>query len=490
MKILLVSPAVPDTFWGFRHVLPLVARKAAYPPLGLLTVAAMLPREWELRLVDLNVTRLRDADLAWADCVFVSAMIVHEASVRQVLARCRSHGKPVVAGGPLFTTGHERFPEVHHVVLGEAERIMPALVADLRAGRVQPVYQDPGKPDLSATPVPRWDLVRLKDYATMAVQFSRGCPFDCEFCDIVAVYGRVPRTKSTEQMTAELDALWEAGWRDTVFLVDDNFIGHKPKAKALLRRIVDWQARRPHPLPLITEASLNLADDSELLELMVAAGFKKVFVGVETPDEASLAECGKVQNTRRDLVESVRALQRAGLEVMGGFIVGFDHDQPSVFERQQRFIQDSGVVTAMVGLLTALPKTRLFERLRAEGRLLCHSTGNNLEAVLNFVPRMDRETLLAGYRRLVQRLYTPKLYYRRAANFLRTYRPQGPRAPVRLHELRAFIRSLWVLGVRHRGRRAYWRFVIETALFHRRAFAEAMNLAIIGHHFRKIAAQL
>jgi radical SAM superfamily enzyme YgiQ (UPF0313 family) len=490
MRVLLVSPAVPTTFWSYTHVLPLIGKRAAFPPLGLLTVAAMLPRGWELRLVDLNVRGLHDADLAWADYVLVSAMIVHERSVRKIIARCQALGKTIIAGGPLFTTGHERFPEIPHFVLGEAEPVIDQLIADMAAGQVKPTYGVGEKPSLDATPPPRWDLVRLRDYATMPLQFSRGCPFDCEFCDIVAMYGRTPRTKTSLQFTRELDALWAAGWRESVFIVDDNFIGHKLRAKALLRELAAWQARHPHPLSLLTEASLNLADDPELVELFVAAGFKKVFIGLETPNETSLVECGKKQNTRRDLVASVQTLQRAGLEVMGGFIVGFDHDEHSIFERQLRFIQEAGVVTAMVGLLGALPRTRLFERLKAEGRLLRASTGNNLDAVLNFVPRMDMAKLIAGYRQLVQRLYAPCGYYQRALTFLASYTPRGPRAPASHSDRWAFLRSLWLLGVHSSGRRAYWRYMLHVLVSHRRAFGEAMNLAITGHHFRRVAAQL
>jgi radical SAM superfamily enzyme YgiQ (UPF0313 family) len=490
MNILLVSPAVPDTFWSFKHVLRFLRKKAAFPPLGLLTIAAMLPRNWSLRVVDLNVRPLQDDDLAWADYVFVSAMYVHEVSVREIAARCQAAGKPVLAGGPLFTTGHARFPEIGHFVLGEAEDLMAGVIADLEAGRLQPVYQEGAKPALTATPAPRWDLIRLRDYVTMALQFSRGCPFDCEFCDIIALFGRVPRLKTPAQFIAELDALVAAGWRDSVFIVDDNFIGHKPKAKALLRELAAWQQRRARPLPLFTEASLNLADDPELLDLMVRAGLHKVFIGVETPSEDSLTECGKVQNTQRDMLEAVRIIQRAGIEVMGGFIVGFDSDHHSIFERQQRFIQEAGVVTAMVGLLTALPRTRLFARLKDEGRLLGESTGNNVDAVLNFVPRMDRESLVAGYRRLVQRLYAPSTYYRRALTFLQTYRPQGPRGRISRAEVWAFVRSLWVLGIWTRGRRAYWQYFVRSLLLYPRSFAEAMNLAITGYHFRRVAAGL
>jgi len=490
MNILLVSPATPDTFWSFKHVLSFLSKKAAYPPLGLLTVAAMLPRDWSLRLVDLNVSRLTDEAIDWADYVLLSAMIVHEPSVRDIAARCAARGRTVIGGGPLFTTGHARFPEIPHFVLGEAENTMATLVADMQSGRLQSTYEHPEKPDIRRTPIPRWNLIDLRNYATMSVQFSRGCPFNCEFCDIVAMYGRTPRPKTPEQLIAELDALFDAGWRGGVFIVDDNFIGHPGKAKELLRAIIAWRGRRKMKIPFTTEASLNLADDPELLELLVAAGFKKVFIGLETPDDDSLAECAKVQNTGRDLVATVHTIHNAGLEVMGGFIVGFDHDSATIFDRQRRFIQEAGVVTAMVGLLTALPATRLFARLREEGRLLGESTGNNLEAVLNFVPRLDRDTLIEGYRSLVKHLYSPKMYYQRASTFLRRYRRRGPRIRLQANEILAFLRSLWTMGVRSPGRREYWRFFWKSLLLHPRAFPEAMTLAIVGHHFRKVAAAL
>jgi len=490
MNILLVSPATPDTFWSFKHVLPFLSKKAAFPPLGLLTVAAMLPREWRLRVVDLNVSRLTDAQLAWADYVLISAMLVQEESTRQVAARCLALGKPVIAGGPLFATAHERFPEIPHFVLSEAETIMPALVADMAAGRVQATYRCAGWPDLDQTPVPRWDLINVRDYVSLSVQFSRGCPFNCEFCDIIVMYGRVPRVKTPAQMIAELDALVDRGWKSGIFVVDDNFIGNKVRVKALLREIIAWRARRKVRVPFMTEASLNLVDDAELLELMVQAGFKKVFIGLETPEEGGLLECAKIQNTRRDLVSDVKRIQSAGLEVMGGFILGFDSDTPSIFERQRRFIQESGVATAMVGLLNALPRTRLFVRLKEEGRILCDSTGNNLDAVLNFVPKLDRDTLVEGYRGLVKHLYSPQVYYRRALTFLRDYRHRGPRAHRPWSEIRAFLKSLWVMGVWTRGRREYWKFFTKSLLLHPRAFGEAMYLAIIGYHFRKVAARL
>lgn len=488
MNILLVSPPTPASFWSYKHALPLISKKAAFPPLGLLTVAAMLPDEWKLQLVDLDVRRLRHKDIERADYVLLSAMIVQADAAREVIRRCEELGKPVIGGGPLFTTGHERFPELRHVVLGEAEHVMPELIEDMRRGALQAVYQSSARPALDETPVPRWDLINFKHYASMSVQFSRGCPFNCEFCDIIEMYGRTPRVKAPEQVIRELDALVAAGWRESVFIVDDNFIGHKVKAKALLRRLIDWQRLRRVPMPLTTEASLNLVDDPELLDLMVRAGFMQVFVGIETVDERSLLECAKVQNTNRDMLDAVRTIQNAGMEVMGGFIVGFDNDDRGVFERMRTFIEESGVVTAMVGLLTALPQTQLFKRLEQEGRLLRESTGNNLDAILNFAPKLDRDVLISGYRSLVRRLYAPRSYYRRALNFLEAYRPQGPRRGPTFVELRAFVRSLWVLGVATRGRRAYWMYLVKSWLFHRDKFSDAMRLAILGFHFRRVAA--
>ncbi len=490
MRVLLVSPATPDTFWSFKHVLRFVSKKAAFPPLGLLTVAGMLPPDWDLKLVDLNVTRLTDDDLRAADWVFLSAMIVQRDSVREVARRCATLGKPVLAGGPLFTTGHEGFPEIPHFVLGEAEEIMPQVVADLTAGCLQPVYRAPRFPALSLTPTPRFDLIDVRKYVTMAVQFSRGCPFDCEFCDIVVINGRVPRTKTSAQLIAELEALRRHGWRDMVFVVDDNFIGNKARTRALLEAIIAWRTATKAAMGFLTEASVNLADDPELCALMVAAGFRKVFVGIETPSVASLEECRKHNNAGRDLVQAVQVLQRAGLEVMGGFIVGFDSDTREIFRDQFEFIQRSGVVTAMVGLLTALPQTKLYRRLQQEDRLVGESTGNNTMAALNFRPRLSRDYLENGYRELMRRLYEPRAYYRRIRVFLRNHQPTAERLRLSGVDFRAFLKSFWLLGVWHRGRLAYWRLFVGTLVRRPRQFRMAIELAIIGYHFRRIAAAL
>ena len=490
MKILMVSAATPDTFWSYKHVLSFISKKACFPPLGLLTVAAMLPEEWELKLIDLNVASLADEQLLWADYVFVSAMLVQINSAREVVVRCNKLGKTAIAGGPLFTTGYAGFSEVKHFVLGEAEDLVQDLVQDMVSGNLREFYKSPERPDIRKTPVPRWDLIRFKHYAVMPLQFSRGCPFNCEFCDIIVMNGRIPRLKTSEQMIAEVSSLVDAGWKAPIFIVDDNFIGNKARVKAFLRDLIAWQKHRGIRLQFTTEASLNLADDLEMLDLMVRAGFKKVFVGIETPQEDSLVECAKVQNAHRDMLASVQTIQKSGLEVMGGFIVGFDNDKPTIFEQQIRFIQEAGVVTAMVGLLQALPGTRLFSRLKQEGRILHDATGNNVEVSLNYIPRLDREILVKGYRSLVKRIYSPKMYYRRILTFLHQYQPQGQRIHISRGDLKAFFKSIWVMGVLNRGRREYWKFFTTVLLFHRRAFAEAMTLAIIGYHFRRVASAL
>jgi len=487
---MLISPQTPETFWSFKHVLRFVSKKSTFPPLGLLTIAAMLPRDWQLKVVDLNVERLRDEDLEEADVVMLSAMIVHEVSVREVVARCQALDKCVIAGGPLFTTGHESFPEIQHFVLGEAEDLMAELVADLEAGQLKPIYQSNTRPSLARSPVPRWDLVDLNHYVTMAVQFSRGCPFDCEFCDIIVMNGRTPRTKSPAQLIAELEALRARGWKDMVFVVDDNFIGNKTRTRELLREMIAWRGRTRPEMGFLTEASINLADDAELRQLMVAAGFRKVFVGIETPDAAALAECHKVQNQGRDLVAAVQTLQRDGLQVMGGFIVGFDSDQADIFRRQFEFIQRSGVVTAMVGLLNALPQTRLYHRLKSEGRLEAKTTGNNTDATMNFRPKLDREFLESGYRDLMKKLYEPRAYYQRIRTFLKNHRPAPQQLRLSWPDFCAFVKSFWLLGIWYRGRVAYWRFFWSTLLKRPHQFRYGIELAVLGHHFRRVAQRL
>lgn len=485
MNILLVYPQYPDTFWSFKHSLKFIAKKAAFPPLGLLTVAAMLPAAWGKKLVDLNVEPLADEQLAWADMVFVSAMIVQKESARQLIKRCKAHGKKVVAGGPVFTTQYEQFEGVDHFVLNEAEVTLPLFLRDLAAGRPKPLYTSGVRPQLTRTPVPLWSLINLKNYATMAIQYSRGCPFNCEFCDIIIMNGRVPRVKAAAQMQSEFQALFEAGWRKSVFIVDDNFIGNTAEVKRLLPHLIDWQRQHRFPFTLLTEVSANLAADEELMKLMSAANFFKVFLGLETPNYDSLMECGKKQNTVGSMAAAVDTIHRHGMQVMGGFIVGFDHDPEDIFDRQVRFIQQIGVVTAMVGILTALPQTRLWHRLQAEGRLLSDATGENTDGRLNFKPRMEKEKLIAGYHNLLATLYSPQHYYRRINTFLRTYKPTA-RTRLSRDDLLAFLRAGWRLGIVSKARFRYWRLIVKTLFVKRRAVPMAVELAIHGFHFEKV----
>jgi radical SAM superfamily enzyme YgiQ (UPF0313 family) len=490
IKILFVYPKYPDTFWSFKHALKFVSKKAAYPPLGLLTVAAMLPDEWGKKLVDMNVTTLTDNDIEWADYVFISAMEVQKESVKQVISQCNKLGTKVVAGGPLFTTGHENIDGVDHFVLGEAEITLSPFLDDLKKGRARHIYASSDFPDISTTPIPLWSLINMKKYSSMNLQYSRGCPYDCEFCDIIVLNGRVPRTKSSEQLISEMDALYDQGWRGNLFIVDDNFIGNKKKLKAeILPSMIKWRENKKHPFALNTEASINLADDEELLRLMVAAGFDVVFIGIETPNAESLLECTKTQNQNRDMVTSIKKLQELGLEVQGGFIIGFDSDPESIFQNQIEFIQKSGIVTAMVGLLNAPLGTRLYKRLEKENRLTKSFTGNNTDCCsLNFIPKMNHNTLINGYRHVLDTIYSPKQYYERIRTFLQVYQP--PRTKVnklQTCQIKAFFRSIWFLGIWGEGKRHYWKLFISYFMRSPRKFVRFITLAVYGYHFRKVA---
>ena len=497
MKILFVYPQYPDAFWSFKYALRFISKKAAFPPLGLLTVAAMLPEEWQKKLVDMNITTLTDEDIKWADYVFISAMIVQQEAVKEVIARCGELHAKIVAGGPLFTTGYEQLNlgDVDHLVLGEAENTLPLFLEDLQKGCAQHIYESSEHPEITKTPVPLWELVDMGKYASMNVQYSRGCPFNCEFCDIVILDGHRPRTKDKSQLIAEFEALYGQGWRSSIFIVDDNFIGNKRKLKEeTLPAMVEWSQKRKYPFRFFTEASINLADDEELMQLMTKAGFDTVFVGIETTNEESLVECSKVQNVNRDLVASVKKMQNYGLEVQGGFIVGFDSDPVSIFKSQINFIQKSGIVTAMVGLLNAPPGTRLYHRLKKENRLLPYGSGDNTDGTMNFIPKMNQETLITGYKNVVKTIYSAKPYYERIKTFLEEYKPQKPRkaaeGKIHFYEIKALIKSMWVLGVKEKGRRHYWGLFSSTLLRKPRLFPLFVTLTVYGFHFRKVAEKI
>jgi radical SAM superfamily enzyme YgiQ (UPF0313 family) len=485
VKALLVYPEMPPTFWSMRYALPFLGRKAALPPLGLITVAAMLPLAWELRLIDLNVESLSSSDVEAVDVVFVSAMIVQRPSFERVIKRCNAAGKPVVAGGPYPTSCHEQIEGVDHFVLGEAEVNLPPFLEDFAQGRAKACYFDSTRPDLALTPPPRIDLVDRRRYAGAALQFSRGCPHHCEFCDIVELFGHRPRTKRPDQFLAEMDLLYDHGWRGSLFVVDDNFIGNRLEVRRLLPELARWQQQRGYPFTLYTEASLDLASDEPLMDHMVEAGFNMVFLGIETPDRATLESVGKRQNTRSDILASVEAIQRKGMEVSSGFIVGFDGDREDIFDRQIRFIQQAAIPTAMVGMLTALPNTRLHARLSEEGRLLDHSGGGNNthDLELNFRPRMDAGLLRRGYKRVLAEIYTPRNYFARCLALLcRMKRQKASVRKVGRSELRAFGYSL-IRQSFSRYSFSYWSYLLRALILRPLMAAEIVTLAVKGHHF-------
>jgi radical SAM superfamily enzyme YgiQ (UPF0313 family) len=489
VNILLVYPMYPDTFWSFKHALKFVSKKASFPPLGLLTVASMLPKDWNKKLIDMNASELTDENILWADYVFISAMSIQSESANQVIERCKTLKAKIVAGGPLFTSSSEYYQGIDHLVLNEAEITLPPFLSDLVEGKPKQLYTSEDWAEITSTPLPLWELVSMNNYTSMNLQYSRGCPFDCDFCDITVLYGRKPRTKTKEQVIAELDALYLTGWRGPVFFVDDNFIGHKSKLKKeILPAIAKWMEIRKNPFYFNTEVSINLADDETLMQLMTKAGFEAVFIGIESPNEESLIECNKTQNRNRDLISSVKKIHEFGLEVQGGFIVGFDNDPPAIFDKLTNFIQESGIVTAMVGLLNAPKGTKLQKRLINEGRLLKDFTGNNTDFSINFIPHMDSELLLNGYKKILNTIYSPKYFYERVMRFMKDFEPKSKKVfHLNPNYILALFRSMFKLGVVGEERIYYWKLFFWSLFRKPQLFSLAILFTIYGFHFKKIS---
>lgn len=500
-NVLMVYPEIPITFWSLKHAIRLAGYKSVIPPLGLMTVAAMLPENYNVKLIDLAVTRLTGRDLAWADIVFISAMQIQKKSFEAVVALCNEHHVPVAAGGPYASASFNEIRGVSYFILNEAENTLPRFLHDYERGRPQRIYEDSAKPDITLTPPPRLDLIDISAYSSMALQFSRGCPFNCEFCDIIRMFGRAPRTKLVEQFLREMDLVYGTGYRGSLFIVDDNFIGNKPKVKALLRAIAAWQKQRGYPFYLYTEASLDLAQDDELMDLMLDAGLGDVFLGIESPNPASLADIGKMQNLRNDMGDSIRKMHRKGIEIMGGFIVGFDTDREDIFDMQVDFIQKAGIPKAMVGLLSVIPNTPLYERLEKENRIRGIPTGDNLELALNFIPKMPAEQLIQGYRHIIDRIYTPKNYFKRCMTFIKNlpeshiiwelreksrdgkYYRTGDHQVLR--QLRAMVSLILRMTFSYYGI-DFIRFFFKSMRYNRRYFVCTMNLLTHGYHYFKM----
>lgn len=489
MNILLVYPKCSDTYWSFKYALDFTSKKAAFPPLGLITVSALLPKSWDKKLVDMNVSELLLEDILEANFVFISAMHVQKSSAIEVIERCRAYNIKTVAGGPLFTQEYENFPQVNHLVLNEAEITLPLFLNDLASGATpKHIYKTEGYADITMSPIPDFHLLSMKHYVTMGIQFSRGCPYACDFCEVTALLGHQVRVKTSHQVINELNRLYSLGWHEPVFVVDDNFIGNKKEVKdnllPILRR---WMQEHHCPFTLGTQISIDFADDDELLALMLDAGFDYAFIGIETVNEKALRDCGKVQNRNRDILQNITKIQRAGMQVSGGFIVGFDSDSSTSLSNLSRFIQQSGIVTAMVGLLNAPKNTALYHRMMAENRLLSEYSGSNTDFQSNVVPKMDQDALMAGYKGVLCAIYRCKPFYQRLRTFLRTYRHSAFHRKTRKQNnftglLKCFVR----LGVRHRGRWEFWKFVVWTVLHRPHYLLDALTFTIYGYHFRKI----
>ena len=488
MNILLIYPIYPDSFWSFKHALRFISKKAAVPPLGLITVSAMLPKEWKKKLVDLNVSNLNSEDIIWADYVFISAMYIQKESVNEIISECLRHRTKIVAGGPLFTQEYRNYPNINHFVLNEAEITLPLFLADLSKEQPARVYKADKYADLFHSPVPDYYLLEMKKYAFMNIQVSRGCPFSCEFCEITSLLGHKVRMKTTNQIIDELEELHRLNWRGPVAIVDDNFLGSKNEVKRnLLPSMKKWMQMHKFPFVFNIQSSINLADDKELMSLMVETGFTSTFIGIETPDEISLNSCNKVQNKNRDLLQSVKTIQNKGLQVSGGFIVGFDSDTPTVFQRQIDFIQKSGIVSAMVGLLNAPKHTQLYKRLKAEKRLTVESSGNNTDSTMNFIPKMNYNELMEGYRTIIQNIYAAKPYYKRVRQmFLNYHRKFKKEQRVNFLLIIAFLKTMFIIGIVDKGRGEFWKLIFWTLLKRPGLFTEAITFAVYGYHFRKV----
>ncbi|MFP4520797.1 MAG: B12-binding domain-containing radical SAM protein [Fibrobacterota bacterium] len=487
-NILLVYPKIPsNTYWSFQYALKFIDKKSAMPPLGLITVASFFPEHYNLRLIDMNIEELLNSDIEWADAVFISAMIVQKNSSEEVVGRCCRAGVVTVMGGPYVTTGYSGIKNVNHLIAGEVEDTFLSFLDDLEAGKAKPFYPKPEKPDIKCLPVPRFDLLNIDEYSSMSVQYSRGCPFRCEFCDIWKVYGNRVRLKKSDNFTAEIDSLYNLGWRGSIFVVDDNFIGNRGRLKKeLLPALYKWQKEHDFVFRFYTEASIDMAEDDELLAAMRDSGFNEVFIGIETPCEDSLRETGKGHNIKNDMMKSVRKIQNYGMEVMAGFILGFDSDRDEIFDRQIEFIQEAGIAKAMVGMLTALPETELYKRLESEDRIIGDSTGNNTHCFkTNFKTRMDDDVLKEGYRKILSTIYdyNMKNYFRRCEILLGNLGVTKLSVrKVTFYELKIFFKSVLTQPFRRYGFQ-YLRFLIRIFFKRPSIIPEAVRFGVIGHHF-------
>jgi radical SAM superfamily enzyme YgiQ (UPF0313 family) len=489
MRVLLLYPQFPKTFWSFEKILELVDRKVLLPPLGLVTVAAILPQTWEFKLVDRNIRDVTEAEWGWADLVILSAMIVQKHDLLALIREAKRRGKRVAVGGPYPTSVPDESLQAgaDYLILDEGEITLPLFVEAVQRGDRQGIFRANGeKPDVTETPIPRFDLLEFAAYDSMSVQFSRGCPFQCEFCDIIVLYGRKPRTKTPAQLLAELDRLYELGWRRAVFMVDDNFIGNKRNVKLLLKELKGWMAEHQYPFSFNTEASVDLAQDPELLELMLECNFNAVFLGIETPDADSLELTKKFQNTRTSLAESVQTISRAGLRVMAGFIIGFDGEKTGAGDRIIEFVEQTAIPTAVFGILQALPHTALWYRLEKEGRLLNASMDGNQMALMNFTPTRPVEDIAREYVNAFCTLYEPERFLDRVYRHFLPMTPPRCKPPGQIPsraELRALAIIIWRQGFKRSTRWKFWHHLFSMIRRNPGVWDQYLTVCAHAEHF-------
>jgi len=489
MNILLLYPEMPDTFWSMKHFLKLIGKKSSYPPLGLLTIAKLLPEDWEKNLLDLNVDSPNEEMIMQADLVFISAMNVQEEYANKAIALCKKLGKKIVAGGPLFTHEHSKFPEVDYFVLNEAELTLPLFLEDSQNGEPNKLYATKEFADVTTSPLPDWSLIDLKKYAYAIVQYSRGCPYMCDFCDVTALFGRRPRTKTATQIMDELNTILDRGTPEVILFADDNLIGNRVDLKKnLLPALIEWRSNHKYAPGFATQVSINLADDEELMQMMIDAGFRHIFVGIESVDEESLEGSRKTQNLRRSLYTNVKFLQSRGFIVTGGFIVGFDADKETIFKGLVDFIQESGIVIATVNILKAPPGTELYDRMLREERLI--EPFDFDENKTNIITKMNKEVLYAGYKEILDNIYNPQKVYERANTFLSIYGNYHSANPIRkkvtLNDLMTFLRMVFYSGLLGTERYYFWKLVIKTFISNRKYVVHPFLFSALMHHFKML----
>ncbi len=489
MNILLLYPEMPDTFWAMKQLMRIISKRSSYPPLGLLTVSRLLPNNWKKKLVDLNVTNLKTADVEWADYVFISAMNVQAEYAKKAILFCKRFNKKIVVGGPLFTHEYEKFSEVDHFILNEAEITLPIFINDISNGNPQRYYKTGEFADLTQSPLPDWDLIDMNKYAYAIVQYSRGCPYHCDFCDVTALFGRKPRTKTSFQIIDELNLILLSGSPEMILFADDNLIGNRRDLKKnLLPALIEWRRRNKYAPGFATQVTINLADDEEMMNLMIEAGFRHIFVGIESVSAESLEDCKKTQNLRRDLLENVRLLQQKGFIVTGGFIVGFDTDTDKIFDDQIDFIQNSGIVMATVNVLKAPPGTDLNKKLRLENRLI--EPFDFDENKTNIVTKMDNMVLYNGYKKILDDIYSPQRVYSRASQFLSYYGNHRTENPIKKEltykDAITLSKIIYYSGIMGKGRLYFWRLFIGTFVRNRKNVFQALLFGALLFQFQRL----